>query len=263
MVYGVKFIVTKDIGFGKDMALAFKKAKLQGGTDDNVESALWRAVVINAWNRALPPPAPPGVGVTFNNSTWADTAGKVLDVAGGLLGIIDLAVDIADLTAVRSATGVGGLVIGVIQDIVAMPLIWASTDALAETNGEIQEAADAIQDMADQFSDDKLEKTPVSQWPAVKVPDLHTPANPKPNAFQEVWRSGQSQGRQKAAQQVIDLEQNPKLITLPDGKNIRMSGRLWLRVVPKAFKDNAGVEIVIKPANEELRKRGRPPFPTH
>jgi hypothetical protein len=261
--FGSKFAVGKEIAFGKTMALAFHEAHLAGGTRDNQEAEVWRGVVINAWNRALPPPPPPGLDVPFNNSTWAETVDKVLDIASGVLGIIDLAADIADLVAVGIATGAGGLVIGVLQGIVAMPLVWAEADALAETNGEIQGAADAVQDMADQFANDKLDNTPISKWPSVKVPELHIPANPNPNSFQAAWRAGQSSGRQNAVQKVLDLEQQPKPITLPDGKNIRMSGRLWLRVVSKAFNDNAGVEIVIKPANEELRKRGRPPFPTH
>jgi hypothetical protein len=60
------------------------------------------------------------------------------------------------------------------------------------------------------------------------------------------------------------LDALTKPVTLPgSGKHIRISGRLWLRNVSKAYKDNAGVEMVIKPANEDLKQAGKPPFPTY
>ena len=65
-----------------------------------------------------------------------------------------------------------------------------------------------------------------------------------------------------AIRKVVDLETNPKPITLPSGKHIRLNGREWLRALSKAYKDNAGIEIVIKPANAELAKQGKRPFPT-
>jgi hypothetical protein len=71
-------------------------------------------------------------------------------------------------------------------------------------------------------------------------------------------------GLMRSVQKILDLEQNPKPVTLPgSGKHIRISARLWLRNVSKAYKDNAGVEMVIKPANEDLKKAGKPPFPTY
>jgi hypothetical protein len=62
---------------------------------------------------------------------------------------------------------------------------------------------------------------------------------------------------------ILDLEEDPQSFTLPDGKHVRFDGRTWLRTMSKAFKDNVGVETVIKPENEQLKKRGKPPFPTH
>jgi hypothetical protein len=260
--FGASFLVAKELAFGKNMALAFNTAHLAGGTKDFTEDERWRAVVINAWNRHELPPPPAGSDIPFNNSTWSETLGKTLDRISIALGLIDLIADIAELSSLAAFTGPAGLVLSVIQTILAMPITWATADALAETNGEIQGAADAIQDMADQFGS-VADNVPVSQWPAVKVPELHLASNPQPNMFQQAWRNGQSKGRISAVQRVLDLEKNPKTITLPNKKIIKMSGRLWLKVVSKAFGDNAAVEIVIKPVNEELRKRGKPPFPTH
>jgi hypothetical protein len=260
--FGKKFNVVKVISFGKEMALAFNKAHLKGGTGDNQESELWRAVVINAWNRNDPIPPASDVEVPFDNPTWADSTGKVVNVLDWSLSILDWVADLGELTSLAEVTGPLGLIGGVIDAIVTMPLLWASTDALANTNGQIQGGADAIQDMADEYSDDKLDRTPLSKWPAVRVPEPHLPENPQPTASQQAWRAGQVTGLKNAVKVVLDLEQNPKSVTLEDGQHIRVSGRLWLRAISKKFQDNAGVETVIKPANEELKKRGKKPFPT-
>src|SRR5262249_36509628 len=144
--------------------------------------------VINAWSRNLPPPPPVGVDVPFNNSTWADKVGKTLDVINWTLSILDAVADLFELGGMAAVTGPLGLIGSVIGSIVQMPLLWATTDAYANTNGQIQGAADAIQDMADQFSNDNLDRTPLSQWPAVKVPTPHFSNNPQPDATQEAWR---------------------------------------------------------------------------
>jgi hypothetical protein len=261
--FGGKFGVTKELSLGKEMALAFGQAQLQGGTGDNQESAVWRGVVINAWNRNVPLVLPTGIDVPFGNPTWADSTSKIIDVVSWTLGFVDLIADFAEIAAITGVTGPGGLIVGAIGSIVGMPLMWAGADALANTNGQIQGAADAIQDMADQYSNSGLDWTPLSKWRPVQVPAPHLPNNPQPSASQQAWQAGQAIGCKNAATKVVDLEQTPKPITLPSGKHIRLSGRLWLRAVSKTFRDNAGVEVVIKPANEELAKRGKPPFPTY
>lgn len=259
---GSRFRVSKEIAFGKDMALAFGTAKMTGGTADNTESEIWRAVVLNAWNRDTPPPPPVGVDVPMNNNSWATDVGQTIDKVSFGLGIIDLIADLGEIEAVAGVTGPAGLILGCIQSIIAMPLMWLSADATANVNGQIQGACDAIQDMADQFSGNGLDRTPLSRWPAVKAPTPHTSANPQPTVSQQAWSAGQMKGCIAATQKVVDLETNPKPITLPDGKHIRLSGRLWLRALSKTYNDNAGIEIVTKPANEELRKQGKRPFPT-
>jgi outer membrane protein OmpA-like peptidoglycan-associated protein len=261
--FGNKFTITKEISFGKEMALEFKKANLAGGTGDFVESELWRAVIINAWNRGVPPPPPIGVDVPFNNSTWQQKVHDAIDLVNIGLSVLDTAADIFMMTRVAMISGPAGLVAGIVGGIVALPLTWAAADALARTNGEIQGAADAIQDMADQYSSDSLDRVGMSKWPTVKVPTPHLPSNPQPTVSQAVWRAGQVTGLKNAVKTVLGLEQHPKPFTLPDGQHIRISGRLWLRSISKAFGDNAGVEAVVVPANEGLKKRGRPPFPTH
>ncbi|MFZ0956871.1 MAG: hypothetical protein WAN60_11050 [Candidatus Sulfotelmatobacter sp.] len=265
--FGSKFFEGSEISLGKDLALAAYEepnvdpALRAVGTADDAEAEVWRAVVINAWNRSLPPPPP--TGVPFDDNTWAEDLGQGIDKLSFGLGIIDLLADLKDMEVVTNVTGPGGLILGCIGSILQLPLLFISTDAVANLNGQIQGAADAIQDMADQYSGNELYTKPLSDWPAVKVPTIHIIDSTIPTASQEAWRAGQTAGLLRAVQKVLDLEQNPKPITLPgSGKHIRLSGRLWLRNVSRAYKDNAGIEIVIKPANEDLAKRGKKPFPT-
>jgi hypothetical protein len=68
---------------------------------------------------------------------------------------------------------------------------------------------------------------------------------------------------QEAVKLILEMEQNPKSVTLPSGKHERWTGRYWLHAMSRKFGENVGVETVIKPVNEELKKQGKPPFPTH
>src|SRR5262249_34974573 len=148
----------------------------------NVESDIWRGVVLNAWNRDLPPPPPPGIDTPFENSSWAQDAGQVLDTVALGVTLIDAAADLFEIAAVAGVTGPLGLILGSVQTIVGLPLLFQSEQAIANTNGRIQGMADAIQDMCDQFKDPNLRRVPMSKWPAVKVPSAHIPAFPQPTA---------------------------------------------------------------------------------
>jgi hypothetical protein len=254
--------IARRVEMGETMAKAFFAAGLKGGTQDNVEAEIWRGVVINAWNRDLPPPPPVTIDTPFTDATWATNAGTVLDSVALTVTFIDAAVDLLEIAAVAGVTGPLGLILGSLQAIVGLPLLFHSSDVIANTNGQIQGTADAIQDMCDQFKDPSLRNTPMSRWPAVKVPEPHIPQNPDPTANQDAWRGGQITGRTRAVQQVVDLEKNPKPVTLPSGKHVKISGRVWLFAASQNFKDNCGVELVIKPVNAELAKQGRRPFPT-
>jgi hypothetical protein len=258
--FGHKFKFTKELSLGKTMALAFSEAHLAGGTTDNVESELWRAVWIKAWSKdAFPPPVDAHVDIPFDNKTWVENVAKAIDGLTMFVGMIDFFAELAGLVSI--AAPLADVIFTSVQGILAMPAIWAAGDAYAYTNGQIQGAADAIQDMADQYSG-SLGKE-LSKWPAVTVPAIHTVNNAMPNGFEKAWRNGQAKGRDKAVDIVIGLEQEPKPVNLENGDHIRLTGRVWLRSLSIAYKDNAGVEVVVKRANAELRKIGKPPFPTH
>lgn len=259
---GPKFIVTKAVAIGEEMAKAFHEAKHQGGTKDNTESEIWRGVVINAWNRRGNPPVPPKIDFPIGDDSWTDTASKALDTTGIALGFVDFVVDMAGLAAAATVTGILGLGVSAVQAIVAMPVIFIVSDDKARYNGKVQGAADALQDCADQYKSGGLDSTVLSRWPAIKVPEIHGAKNPHASQSQVAWREGQVQGRQEIMNMLLKMEQNPKPTTLADGKTIRLSGRIWLRLASRIHKDNVGVEFVIKPTNENLKAKGQKPWPT-
>lgn len=261
--FGHRFLVSKHVSAGKIMALAFDEAHLAGGTKDNQESDLWRAVVLNAWNRSLPPPIPTDVDASdpVNNPNWSETVGKDFDKAAWFLGFVDFALDVAEVAA-AAAAAIADLTVSVVDTLAVLPLTWGSSDFYAEQNGRIQGRADAIQDMADQFKDTKLDNTRLADWPAVQVPAPHIPANPQPTTNQIFWRQGQMEGLKQAVELILKMEQNPKSVTLPSGKHERWTGRIWLHMMSRRFGANVGIETVINPTNENLKKQGKHEFPT-
>ncbi len=259
---GTKFRVTKALAIGELMAKAFNDAKLKGGTKDNIESEIWRGVVLNAWNRNGDPLVAPTVDFPIGDDSWASQASSVLDTTGIALGFVDFAADMLALTAAATVTSILSLGVSVVQGIVALPLLFIISDDKARYNGKVQGAADALQDCADQYKDPSLDFIGISRWAAMKIPEIHGAKNPHASQNQVAWREGQILGRQEIMNMLLKMEQEPKPTTLPDGKTIRMSGRLWLRLASKVHKDNVGVEFVIKPTNVNLKAKGQKPWPT-
>ena len=160
-------------GKGKSMALAITGR-------DNVEDEAWRGVWLRVWDKQYPPPDLGGGNINPNIQAGGPGIGKIsdsLDIIGGVVTIADLGIDVAAtystigaLSAASTATGIGGLILASLSAIIGMPAIWATTDATAELNGRIQGYADAMQDMAEQYQDNSLDRKPVKQWPAIQQP---------------------------------------------------------------------------------------------
>src|SRR5208283_3278833 len=172
---------------------------------------------------------------------------------------------IAGLAAAGTVTGVGGLILAGISSIIGMPVLWANTDALAEFNGRVQGYADAMQDMAEQYKDDSLDRKPVKQWPAIQRPAAHI-FNPVPSSIAEqFWRQGQRKGCAEAYLDILKMEANPVDVDATvNGKpqKIKANGKLVLRALWVSTKGNVGVKMVTQ-VNDMLKKQGKPPFPTH
>jgi len=255
-------------GRGKSMALSVTGR-------DNTEDEAWRAVWLRVWDQKHPPPDLGGGTINPNITPGSPTLGNMssaLDIIGGVVSIVDLGLDIAatysTVAAVATAgtvTGVGGLILAAISSIIGMPAIWASTDALAEFNGTVQGYADAMQDMAEQYQDNSLDRKPVKQWPALTQPTPHI-FNPIPTTTsEEFWRKGQRKGCNEAYLAILKMEVNPIEVDASVGgktSKIKANGKMVLRALWVSTRGNVGSKIVSQ-VNDMLRSQGKPLFPTH
>jgi len=258
---GNTFFVNKLDYRGKATALA-----LTG--QDNTEDANWRTVWVRVWTNKNPPP---DIGTKLINpdvplpkdpfiSTFSDDLG----LASGVLSIVDLGVDIAGLALAGVITGVGGLALTVIGGLIALPALWATVDALAESNGKMQGYADAMQDMAAGFSDDALDSKPLKDWPAIPVPTPHILSSAD-TAPQQFWHQGQRWGCAQARIDVLKLQAEPVEVDAPLKKGgtrkMKVNGKVMLRSAWVSSKGEVGA-AVMKVFNERLAAAGKKPFPT-
>ncbi len=267
---GPSFPAPHPDGVGKSRALALT------GIDNN-EDEHWRAVWIRVWDKTHAPtnlgngPFLPNVNpnITPNNSIVLD---QVYDVIGAALGLADFGLDLAVFygasAAVESlavAVSATGLAVSVFSEMIALPAMWRSGDVLAEFNGKVQGYADAMQDMAEQYGDDSLDKVPVKKWNAIKQPFPHTQGALPTSAAATVWRHAQQVGCDMAFKDMLTLDTTPTEITTNVNGNAvktKVNGKIVLRGLWVSTKGNVGVKV-INQINAELRKQGKPNWPTH
>jgi hypothetical protein len=264
---GSKFAVTKIDSRGKSAALAIT------GKNNN-EDPEWRAVWVRVWTKDAAPtdigqPIRPGVPLPVDPGI--SQANDWINLAGGVLSIVDLGIDIAatysaaaGLATAGAATGIGGLVLAALGGIIGLPALWAATDSLAEFNGQVQGYADAMQDMAEAYKDDSLDRKPPRDWPKIPRPTPHTSSNIPTSVSQQYWRQGQRKGCDQAYIDILKVEANPIEIegTVKGAKKkIKVNGKVMLRGAWVSTKGEVGVAVV-KIINEKLKAAGKPPFPT-
>jgi len=258
---GSKFFVNKNAGRGKQAALAITGA-------DNKEDEKWRTVWVRVWTKTNPPP---DIGVAVNPSVPLPKNPLIsefsddLSLVSGVLSIVDLGIDFAGLAAAGIVTGVAGLALTVVGGIIALPALWASVDALAEANGKMQGYADAMQDMAEAFSDNSLDRKPLRDWPAIPEPKPHLPAGSAPSVGAQFWRQGQQWGCNQARIDVLQMQVKPVEMDakLKDGstRKVKVNGKVMLRGAWVATKGEVSPAIM-KVFNERLIQAGKKPFPT-
>src|SRR5215468_7966626 len=121
---GSKFAVTKIDSRGKSAAMAIT------GKNNN-EDPEWRAVWVRVWTKDAAPPdigQPIRPGVPLPVDPGISQANDWINLAGGVLSIVDLGIDIAatysaaaGLATAGAATGIGGLVLAALGGIIGLP----------------------------------------------------------------------------------------------------------------------------------------------
>ena len=256
---GTQFVANQLDSRGKTTALAVT------GKNNN-EDPEWRTVWIRVWTNDTPPPSvgqlPIGAGVPLPVDPGLSKASDAINLAGGVLGVVDLGIDMAGLAAAGTVTGVGGLFLSSIAGIIGMQALWASVDKLAEFNGKMQGYADAMQDMAEAFQDAALDKKPVRNWPAIPKPEPHLSGNAPTSIAQGFWNQGQRFGCNEAYIDVLKVEADPIEVTVPGiPRKVRVNGKAMLRSTWINEKGKVR-EAVYDAVNKKLAAAGKSPWPT-
>jgi hypothetical protein len=174
---------------------------------------------------------------------------------------------VLDLVALGVELGVGELIsplIGIITTLISLPLAWGAADALARFNGRCQGFWDAMQDMADTYADDSLDKKPLSDWPPVPMPHPHFGSRQDSDlqASELEWRNGQREGALRAYNYVTSMDSSPREFTATNGSKIKLSGRQWLRAVKQARRGSDQISTMIHAeVDKQLKAKGQVAWP--
>jgi hypothetical protein len=230
------FVARNVIGFGE------MKAKAEG-VRDRTEDPRFRSVLVLTGSGAVPPPPPVTVDVSslieqelLPEADPLDTISKGIDIVGGVSGFFEL----VPWEAVAAFAGTVGGVLTLVGGIIQMPLLWKAVHDRNLKNGSLQGYWDAIQDMANAFSDPALDRLPLSRWPALPEPKPHSfdvPASVLPLNERE-WMEGRKKGCEVAFKLFRLLEEKP---AQKQGKTV--TGRQILRSLYRQYGSRLADEI--------------------
>jgi hypothetical protein len=194
-----------------------------------------------------------------------------LDVGGLAVGAATTILDFMEIFGALEAAGGGAALVSPILNsiatIMALLAAWAAADALARFNGKCQGFWEAMQDMADAFGDGSLDAKPLSEWPAIPVPQPHFGNTPEAQLRAEElqWRSGQQEGAMQALQVVQQMEANPREFPANLGgqpTTVRLSGKQWLRALKKSKSISGEISSFIHAEiDKKLKEQGHPEWP--
>ena len=216
------FAAKQVIGVGELQAAA-------EGLRNRTEHPRFRSVIVFVSDGPTPPEPPKVVDLTPDRSFGKldpsddplDMASKVTDVASGVLGLVEL----VPWQAVSEIAGSLGGLLGVGTNIFQMPLLWKGVRDQNTTNGRAEGYWDAVQEMANAFSDPGLATIPEARWPTIPRP------TPRPFTAAELaqvnqreWMEGRREGCKTAYEIYTTMDRDPT--RTKDGR--ARSGRLQL-----------------------------------
>jgi hypothetical protein len=261
-------------GTGTDTATK----QLQAPGSDNER---YRSVYIHAWIKQDPPGLPkletklPDGDEFLKNLNGTDiplpekgviegqgalNIGSKTDAASRVADIGSMVLEAGAVIGGSLAAGVASTALAIVSTVLGLFDSWANAYAPAKFNGKCQGFWDAMQDMADQYKNSSLDKTPLASWPALRKPAPHTGKDPAAFQAEGVWREGQVAGCDGAYNVILGMESNPKdqKVTIL-GKEEKMTGRIFLRLLSRS-KGNQVDQYFFDYINGELKKAGKRPI---
>jgi LysM domain len=196
----------------------------------------------------------------------------VLDIGGAAIGVVTTIADFGEALGALEAAGTLGSVFSPILESIGTILVllaaWAAADAFARFNGSCDGFWNAMQDMADAFGDSSLDTKPLSEWPAIPVPQPHFGKTPEDRLLTDEleFRHGQQEGAMKAFQLAQQMETNPREFPAVIGGQktaVKLTGKQWLRALKKMKGKSGEISSFIHAEiDKQLKAQGHPEWPT-
>lgn len=227
------------------------------GMRDNTRGDAFRAVAAVLWPspqprkidpKSIKVPPTPGVPV-FTDWGWS------VDLAAGLT---DLVGAFTSIVFVELLGGFFAVVGPILSGIVAL----AEADRNARFNGFCEGVWLGMQLLAKQYSDPKLDRLPLDEWPHLKQPTIPTRRGDLVHhRFGKLVHEGRNEGARYVYEYVRQMERKPVAVTLRGVRQKRrIGGRLMLRAL-YVKKGDKVADWMKSQVDDELKKRGIGPWP--
>jgi hypothetical protein len=245
-------------------------AAMKAGDKAGSDNPRFRAVVISAWLQSDPPqPVLPNGSSAVNLDALPDvTVGDFMNPASVIEAGISTGLGIAELIFAAGWIAVATPIMAILDAIMTvLGVIWAwrSADELAHFNGWVRGFIDGWQDMADAYSDPKLDPNHPENWPAITKPtpkfEWNVPDSALPASAQED-RRGRREGTDDAFKAVQQLEQNPRDLEIKGKTTIKLkgTGKVVLWAIYQSRKGDVRGAI-LELINKKLREKGKKDWP--
>jgi len=165
-----------------------RKAELEG-YDDETEDPRFRSVILFTSDNPNPPAAPDPRDPSLARSPGRDVGDDIqtgIDIFGMLSSFAEY------LPVIGEIAGTLGFFMSIVGAVAQMPLLWWSVRHQNRSNGRIEGLWDAIQDMADQYSDEALDEEG-AVWPVLREPRPRQIPEPM-TLDQREWMEGRKEG---------------------------------------------------------------------
>jgi hypothetical protein len=246
-------------------------AAARAGDKAGAENPKFRACVVSAWlQRAPPKPVlPDGSTAVDLNAMPEVTVGDYMNPATLIEAGVSTGFSLAELIFAAGWIAAVATPIMAILDSVfnILGLIWAwkSADELAHFNGWVRGFIDGWQEMANAYSDPKLDPNHPEKWPAIPHPAPKFEWNVPDSALmtsQQEDRRGRREGAEASFKAIQELENNPKDLVIKGKSEIHLkgTGKVVLWVIYQARKGDVSGGI-LELINKKLHEKGKGDWP--
>jgi hypothetical protein len=196
--------------------------------------------------RHIPGPAgvTPSVELEGVTATVALTEGirRGMAVGGAVMTVINLILLAQALNPLASP-------VAAVSGPLALGLAWYEVDEINRFQGRVEGFANAMQDMANGYSDASLNELHYNDLPPRPAPRPHSDLGTRTGLLAELFRRGEQEGLNEAVRCVDNLKNRPQTIELTDDNDqavgsVEMDDRLYLLLLRRRFGDRVRRNVI-------------------